>query len=537
MDTIFKDRNGEPVFVLGLQSHNSSNGDREMLRRSIDAVKAYHGNTVEVPVYWYQLEPEEGVFDLSMVDSLIDQVRDAGLYLIILWFGFSKNADLTYMPDWAKRDKKRFKLAIKADGGVVPMMSPHCSETVEADRKAFARLIEEIRDRDKNERTVIAVQVENEVGLYPADRDYSKKAQTDFDMGVPEELKGIVLEDSGASMKDDSWYGRFGRYAHEAFSSWYFGRAIERIASAGNEIYPELPLIMNTIVGEVRQEVGGQSYSSGAPVGRTIPIWQKAAPSIKCFGADIYMQDMESYLRTCRSHLKNGNMLFIPETGTGGEGFALNHIHAAADLGAIGICGFGAESTVKSDGTLTDAAKKVADSFEILSLMAPVIKKYGGTDRIFGVTQKEFQSYKHVKREKYHITFNFTTRNEKGALLGRNMRIGALLNDAPDAFDRRGRAVVFEASPTEYYIAGVGFTARFLKRTDPDDHFPTRTYQSRAATELTAFTIEEGHFGTDGSWVCEFVRRGDEIDCGAFLYPGIVLRVVLNPDACVAEDW
>ena len=63
----------------------------------------------------------------------------------------------------------------------------------------------------------------------------------------------------------------------------------------------------------------------------------------------------------------------------------------------------------------------------------------------------------------------------------------------------------------------MGFTARFLKRTDPEDPFPGRTLYSRAATELSALTIEEGHFTRDGEWVCEFVRRGDEIDCGAFV--------------------
>ena len=83
----------------------------------------------------------------------------------------------------------------------------------------------------------------------------------------------------------------------------------------------------------------------------------------------------------------------------------------------------------------------------------------------------------------------------------------------------------------------MGFTARFLKRTDPEDPFPGRTLYSRAATELSALTIEEGHFTRDGEWVCEFVRRGDEIDCGAFVYPGIVLRVKLNPDAATYVEW
>ena len=537
METIFKDKTGKPVYVLGLQAHNSSNGCWEMIDRSISAVKQYHGNTLEVPVYWYQIEPEEGRFDLNMVRTLIKKVRENELYLIILWFGFSKNADLTYMPEWAKKDTARFRLAVGPDGGVVPMMSVHCEETIEADKRAFMELISCIKAEDEAERTVLAVQVENEVGYYPIDRCYSKKAQEDFDKGVPEELNGVELEGSDASQNGNSWYDRFGRYAHEAFSSWYFAKAIEKIASAGKALYPALPLCMNTIVGEVRQQIGGQSYSSGAPVGRVLEIWQKGAPSIAAFGADIYQEHKSGYLATCESHARLGNPLFIPETGTGGEGFAINHIHAAADYNAIGICGFGAESTLDGNGRLTEASQKVADTMEIIRSMSPMLQKYGGTEKIFCVTQEEFQKLAYVKRKLYHITFDFTTLNEKGRPLGKNLRVCGKLAENPDAFNQRGRAVIYEASPSEYYIAGVGFTARFLKRTDPEDPFPGRTLYSRAATELSALTIEEGHFTRDGEWVCEFVRRGDEIDCGAFVYPGIVLRVKLNPDAATYVEW
>ena len=537
MNTIFKDKNGEAIYVLGLQAHNSSDGCWEMIDRSISAVKQYHGNTLEVPVYWYQIEPEEGRFDLEMVKTLIRKVRGNGLHLIILWFGFSKNADLTYMPEWAKLDTSRFRLAVEPDGGVVPMMSVHCEETIEADKKAFVELIRCIRAEDEKERTVIAVQVENEVGYYPIDRCYSKKAQEDFDRGVPKELDGVELEDSDAPMDGNSWHSRFGRYAHEAFSAWYFAKAIDKIASAGKEIYPSLPFCTNTAVGEVRQQVGGQSYPSGAPVGRVLEIWQKGAPNISAFGADIYQPHKSGYLATCRAHARLGNPLFIPETGTGGDGFAINHIHAAADNGAIGICGFGAESTLDGEGKLTESSQKVADTMEIIESMSPMLLRYAGTEKIFCVTQEEFQNLAYVKRKLYHITFYFTALNEKGRPLGRSLRVCDKLAKDPEIFHQRGRAIIYEASPTEYYIAGVGFTARFLRRTEPGDIFPGRTLYSRAATELAALTIEEGYFTQDGDWVCEFVRRGDEIDCGAFVYPGIVLKVKLNPNVTASVEW
>jgi beta-galactosidase GanA len=528
MDTIFKDKEGKPIYVLGLQSHNSSNGNWEMIDKSIKAVKLYHGNTLEVPVYWYQIEPEEGCFDLSMVETLIKKVRESGLHLIILWFGFSKNAELTYMPEWAKKDTDRFRLAVGPDGSFVAAISPHCDSIYEADKKAFVELIKCIKRVDESEKTVIAVQVENEIGIYKVDRCYSKEAQEDFNKGVPAELDGITLEDSGANGEGNSWYDHFGRHAHEAFTAWYYGIGIEKIASAGKAIYPDLPLYMNTMLGELRQEIAGHSYSSGSPVGRVLDIWKKAAPSISLIAPDIYLPYKSGYLRACSVYARDDNPLFIPETGTGGDGFALNIIHAAVDYGALGICCFGAEHTFGSGECLTEESQKVATSMQIIKSMAPILLKHGKSDKVFCVTQEEFQDIKYVKREKFHVTFHFTNIGEKGYVLGRSLRISSLVADNPNIFNQRGRGIIYEASPYEFYISGVGFTAKFLYRTDPNDTCPYKTYMSRAYTEVSALTIEEGHFTPEGEWVCEFVRNGDEM--GAFVYPGIVLRVKLNPN-------
>lgn len=537
MNTIFHDKNGKPIYVLGLQAHNSMTGCTEMIEESISAVKQYHGNTIEVPVYWYMVEPEEGKFDLSSVEELILQVRKSGLHLIILWFGSIKNCDITYMPEWAKRDTKRFKLLVGPDGTVEPIVSPHCPETFEADRRAFVEVMKCIRRIDEEERTVIAVQVENECGMYPLDRCYSRKAQEDFDKGVPPELDGVELEGSQAPGGGNSWVERFGIHANEAFSAWYIARNVEYIASAGKEIYPDMPLVTNTAIGEIRQEIAGQSYACGGPVGRVLEIWKRAAPSICVNGVDIYHPCRKNYERVCQAYSRCGNPLFIPETGTRGESFAVNHVLAAGNWGAIGICGFGATSVMGSDGKIIPDAQKVADTMQMIRMMSPVLLKHGGTDRIFAVAQEEYEQHRYVQREKYHIFFQFTSVNGKGNPMGANMRVHGKVADDPTVFSQRARAIVYEAAPDEFYIAGVGLVAKFMRRAEVGDPYPRRLYFTRAATELAALSVEEGHFTEDGEWVCEFQRRGDEIDCGAFVYPGIVLRVKLNLDACQRVDW
>ena len=62
---IFRNADGKPLLPLGLQTHNYSTGDPQMLEREIIAVKAYGGNLLEAPVYWFRSEAVQGKFDFS----------------------------------------------------------------------------------------------------------------------------------------------------------------------------------------------------------------------------------------------------------------------------------------------------------------------------------------------------------------------------------------------------------------------------------------------------------------------------------------
>ena len=67
--TFLTNAKGEPLLLLGTQTHNSSVGDPEMMARELAAVKAYGGNLLEAPIYWYKLEREPGQYDFSDVDG------------------------------------------------------------------------------------------------------------------------------------------------------------------------------------------------------------------------------------------------------------------------------------------------------------------------------------------------------------------------------------------------------------------------------------------------------------------------------------
>jgi beta-galactosidase GanA len=90
-----------PYLMLGGQVHNSSAWPA-MLGKVWPAMEYLHVNTVEIPVYWEQIEPRQGQFDYSLVDALLAQAREHNLRLVLLWFGTWRNGSQHYMPEWMK---------------------------------------------------------------------------------------------------------------------------------------------------------------------------------------------------------------------------------------------------------------------------------------------------------------------------------------------------------------------------------------------------------------------------------------------------
>jgi hypothetical protein len=345
---------GRPALLLGGQVHNSSSSTRASIADSFAHVRRMNGNTVLAPVSWALLEPEEGAFDLSLVDAMLEEARSNGLRLVLLWFGAFKNAASTYAPSWVRRDTRRFPRAVVdarrptaftypgATGK--PVLSVFGSELRDADAAAFETLMRHLAVADVAD-TVAMVQVENESGLLGDSRDRGPLAEPAWNAAVPAELLDR-LGGGGSSPVHDLWRERgairsgswpevFGGdpRADEVFMAWAFSTYVEHLARRGRAI-KRVPMYANAWLGpQPGQDHPGQ-YPSGGPASTVIEVWRAGAPSLDLVGPDLYVDDADSAMRTYASA---DQPLFIPES----RPRAGELVRAIGSYGAIGWSAFG----------------------------------------------------------------------------------------------------------------------------------------------------------------------------------------------------
>ena len=158
---------GKPFLMLAGELGNSAASSVDNMRPVWPRLAECNLNTVLMPVYWDLIEPQEGKFDFALVDDLIKDARRHNLHLVLLWFASWKNSMACYAPYWVKTNYERFPRAQDAAGKGLEILSPFSESNRDADSHAFAALMRHIRQFDGDKRTVIMVQVENEVGMIP----------------------------------------------------------------------------------------------------------------------------------------------------------------------------------------------------------------------------------------------------------------------------------------------------------------------------------------------------------------------------------
>ncbi len=285
----FEQRGGKPVLVVDGQPfialaveipwyHTSYGRYRETMGAwdyLYPAARRMNLNTVKVPVKWSQVEPRKGEFDFSYVDHVKRLAEANGLKLILGWFGHyaSGRAGNLYRnldnEVWAPmdiiEDERTYPRAVDADGKAHHnAISYDYDAVIEREAAAFAAFMRHIRETDAGTRTVVMIQVENEIAVFGASdrgpkmwRDHSPRSNELFRAG---------------GYTDDL------RYSAERFASNW----LRRVTEAGGREYP-IPFYVDFIGGKLAPWMVG-----GAP-GEDAATYLKHCPLLSFVALNLYV--------------------------------------------------------------------------------------------------------------------------------------------------------------------------------------------------------------------------------------------------------
>ncbi|WP_329741358.1 DUF5597 domain-containing protein [Dyella sp. A6] len=491
---------GKPFLILGAQVNNSSAWPA-MLADVWPAIEQMHANTVEVPMAWGQVEPQEGHFDFSFLDTLLHQARAHHVRLVLLWFGTWKNTSPNYAPSWVKLDNRRFPRVITRDGRMLNVLSPYAKSTLDADRTAFVAFMTHLRKVDGARHTVIMVQVENESGMYGNDRDYSDAANHLFDGPVPAALLQALGKSPG------NWTQVFGKDAAVDFSAWSISHYINQIAQAGKAVY-DLPMYANAALRDPLKPGPPGSYPSGGPSDNVIPIWRATAPSLDLVAPDIYFPDYARYMAVLDHYARADNPLFVPETGNAAA--YARYVYAVLGHGAIGFSPFGMDFTRYTNYPLGASAKDgaarvapFAPSYRVLESVDRILAQASFDGRLWGASEPTATHEQTLDLGAWKVRLGYG-QPQFGEVPPKG-------NPSPE-----GGALIARLAPNEYLVTGRNVRVSF----EPG--------AGHKGIHFLYDHVEEGHY-QHGHWVFRREWNGDQTDYGLnFTDQPTVLRVRLG---------
>jgi hypothetical protein len=474
--------NNRPFLIIGAELLNSSASGIEYMKDIWTHVRSLNVNTVFLPINWQQFEPEEGSFDYSLIDSHIKSASDNNLKLVILWFGSWKNGESNYTPDWVKTDMKRFPRMIFKDGKISTTISNTNKNCLNADLKAYKKLMERIAQVDK-QGTVLMMQIENEVGLLGGTRDFSPEATKLFEQQVPGELIKYISSNlnklkpnirepyvSNGSKAQGTWEEVFGKSptTDEIFMAWNYANYVNELAKAGKGIY-NLPTFVNAWDASGGNLIPGV-WPSGGPNYLMLDIWQAGAPAIDILSNDNYSP---TFGLSAANFVHNNNPLLVPEACA----IWMNDTISAAPKAffsfghfkAIGFSPFGI------DHHIYHSNHSIKKAYEVLDNLRPFITKAQVEDKINGFMEGDkaspasFQLGGFIFKPDYNL--------QKNPLI-------------------RGYGLIIQISDNEFIVSG---NACHVGYESADSGKPNAQLLS----------VEEGKF-VDGKWVKKRVMNGDE---------------------------
>jgi hypothetical protein len=502
---------GGPFLLISGEVHNSTTGGFAYMRPVWKRLEERHLNSVVAPVSWELLEPEEGKFDFSQVDSVIAGVRKAHLKLVLIWFASWKNGGSTYIPSWVKKDYKKYPRVKDENGKPLEILSTFGEASAQADAKAFAVLMHHIRKIDRVQQTVVMIQVENEVGVLDnmektpgsARRDFSDVANAAFNGPIPHKLMDylVIHKDSlnpelykvwsehgfktsgtweevfgkGEYTPDqkDFWHS-FSYYTEELFMAWNYAKYIEEVAAAGKKEYP-IPMYVNAWLRYATCYVPGK-FPSGGPLPEVLDVWKAGAPSIDFFAPDNYSDE---FGWVCKEYSRDGNPLFMPET-VNGKIAAIRVFDAFGEYNAICFSPFGI------DDPIVPKKDMLAESYAILEKMSPIILHNQSKGTMRGILVDSASPVQKFEMGDYWIE----------ARLGDQQKLDI------------GGGLIIQTGKESFIVAGRGIDISFV----PKD----------SSIYIGADIVDEGTF-KEGKWVAERRLNGDEVPSSTWSGTGVNL--------------
>ena len=266
----------KPFLMLAGELGNSAASSVENMRPVWPRLAECNLNTVLMPVYWDLISRRKANLILRWLTTLLRMPA----VITYVWFCSGSQAGKTAWPATlhigSRQTTNVFRVLRMRPVKGLKSCRRSANQTAMPTRHAFAALMRHIRQFDGDKRTVIMVQVENEVGMIPESRDHCAAANEQFDKPVPKELMDYLQEHkdvlvpelndvwrAGGFKTSGTWEGIFGSGigTEEIFMAWLYARYIDSVAAAGKAEY-SLPMFVNAAL--IRQGFKPGQYPSQA---------------------------------------------------------------------------------------------------------------------------------------------------------------------------------------------------------------------------------------------------------------------------------